>query len=113
MQPSPAANGHDPAPDPWEKQRRHKRKPVLWSARIDTGMGAVECVILDLSLGGAKLRVIGKAPGRQRVTLTIDRFGPLEADVVWARSSHLGLRFTAPPDKVAQTIGAALPLQHR
>jgi hypothetical protein len=96
-----------------DERRRHKRKPVLWKAVLDTGSGPAECAILDLSLGGAKLRVAATGTQRQRVTLVIDRFGPLEAEVIWSRSGRMGVRFTAAPEIVAGTIGAALPLSGR
>src|SRR5277367_2748449 len=68
-----------------EDRRRHKRKPVLWSARVESRTGAADCIILDLSLGGAKLRGQIEVQARQSVTLVIDRFGAIRAEVVWAR----------------------------
>ncbi len=47
-------------------RRRHKRKPVLWAARVETRIGPAECIILDLSLGGAKLR--GSCRRRRRTS---------------------------------------------
>ena len=68
-------NGHALPDEAFEKQRRHKRKPVLWSARVDTGTLCAECIILDLSMGGAKLKAQSDAKVHQAVTLVIDRFG--------------------------------------
>jgi hypothetical protein len=93
-----------------EDRRIHKRKPVLWAARVETFAGAAECIILDLSLGGAKLRGQAKVAAKQPVTLVIDRFGALRAEVVWARSGHMGLRFTDEPEQVAHILGSTLPL---
>jgi hypothetical protein len=91
-------------------RRQHKRKPVLWAARIETRDGACECIILDLSLGGAKLRSAAEVAKQQMVTLVIDRFGALNAEVMWARSGRMGLRFVDEPDQIAHIIGATLPL---
>lgn len=112
MRSSSSVNGHAVLND--DERRKHKRKPVLWSARVETGRDVAPCVILDLSLGGAKLK--GTAEGaktRDRVMLVIDRFGAIPAEVVWARSGHMGLRFTDRPENVAHIIGAALPLRDR
>jgi hypothetical protein len=113
MQGKPLVNGHDALEAMWDEKRRHKRKPVLWSARVETDTGAAACIILDLSLGGAKLRVPPQAKANQAVTLVIDRFGAINAVVAWCRSGEMGLRFTDPPEQVAHIIGAALPLVSR
>jgi hypothetical protein len=93
-----------------EDRRRHKRKPVLWSARVESRTGAAECIILDLSLGGAKLQGKVEVQARQAVTLVIDRFGAIRAEVVWARSGYMGLRFTDSQDQIAHILGSTLPL---
>ncbi|HUZ74791.1 MAG TPA: PilZ domain-containing protein [Stellaceae bacterium] len=92
------------------ERRRHKRKPVLWAARVETRDGPCECIILDLSLGGAKLRGNTAVAAKQVVTLVIDRFGALRAEVVWSRLNYLGLRFVDTPDQIAHILGATLPL---
>ncbi len=91
-------------------RRQHKRKPVLWAARVETREGPFECIILDLSLGGAKLRGGAPVAAKQIVTLVIDRFGALRAEVMWARSGHMGLRFADNPEQIAHVLGATLPL---
>jgi len=93
-----------------EERRQHKRKPVLWSARIESNAGAAECIIMDLSLGGAKLRGQIAVKARDAVTLVIDRFGTIRAEVVWARMGYLGLRFTDSQDQIAHILGTTLPL---
>lgn len=107
------ANGHADDDANWDEKRRHKRKPVLWSARIETDMGPCDCILLDLSLGGAKLRTALQAKARERVMLVVDRFGAINAEVAWCRSGQMGLRFRDLPETVAQLFGGALPLAHR
>jgi hypothetical protein len=112
MQSSSSVNGHAVLTD--DERRKHKRKPVLWSARIEARDEIVPCIILDLSLGGAKLKgQAASARTRDRVMLVIDRFGAIPAEVVWSRSGHMGLRFTERPESVSHIIGAALPLNDR
>lgn len=114
MQGKPLANGHAADDEAmWDEKRRHKRKPVIWSARVETETGQAECIILDLSLGGAKLRVPAQAKAHQPVTLVIDRFGAINGEVAWCRSGQMGLRFTDAPEQVARIIGEALPLAKR
>jgi hypothetical protein len=110
MQGKSLANGHDALETMWDEQRRHKRKPVLWSARVESETGTAPCIILDLSLGGARLRVPPQAKANQPVTLVIDRFGAINAVVAWCHSGEMGLRFTDAPEQVANIIGGALPL---
>ncbi len=95
----------------WDEKRKHKRKPVLWAARIETQAGEpAECIILDLSLGGAKLRCAAKVAARQPVRLVIDRFGVLRGQVAWVRSGMIGLHFIDPPEQISHIVGAKLPL---
>jgi hypothetical protein len=110
MQSMPAVNGHAVLEPSDEERRQHKRKPVLWAARVETRNGPADCVILDLSLGGAKLRAPVAVSAKQPVMLVIDRFGALRAEVVWARRGHMGLRFVDAPEQVAHIIGTTLPL---
>jgi len=91
-------------------RRNHKRKPVLWSARLESREGSASCIILDLSAGGAKLRGISPASRKDEVTLVIDRFGSLRAEIMWARMGLLGIRFLDTPEQIAEIIGGKLPL---
>jgi PilZ domain len=104
-------NGHAATEARYAERRRHKRKPVLWSARVESYAGPADCIILDLSLGGAKIKTSATpVPAHQKVTLVIDRFGALRAEVVWSRMGHMGLRFTDSPDHIAHVVGTTLPL---
>lgn len=94
----------------WENRRKHKRKPVLWAARIETPDGDFDCIALDLSRGGAKVRLAAPLALHQAVTLVIDRFGALGAEVVWRRSGQVGLKFTDDPATIARILGNSLPL---
>jgi hypothetical protein len=78
--------------------------------RIETDTGNQEAIILDLSLGGARLRLPTPIKSREAVTLVIDRFGRLNAQVAWCRSGQIGLRFLDRPEHVQHVIGGAIPL---
>jgi hypothetical protein len=94
--------------------RAHSRKPVLWSARAETAAGAVSCIALDLSLGGAKLRLSSPLAKAQTVTLVIERIGSLRAEVKWCAQDggihSAGVHFTDPPDLIARMLRRALPV---
>ncbi len=94
--------------------RAHSRKPVLWSARAETGAGAIACIALDLSVGGAKLRLSTPLATKQIVTLVIERIGSFRAEVMWcARDGSIhscGIHFTDPPELVARMLRRALPV---
>ncbi len=92
------------------EQRRFKRKPVLWAARLETGEGSFDCITLDLSLGGAKLRMATTSPLKEPVSLVLERFGILHAEVAWQRPDTVGLRFTDEPEYIAGILGRTLPL---
>jgi hypothetical protein len=103
----PAAPGDTAS---WEERRKYKRKPVLWAAKLETASGRHECITLDLSLGGAKLRVDTTVAPNEQVTLVFDRFGPLRAEVAWVEGGTIGLRFTEDPQRVGNALGGSLPL---
>lgn len=104
QEPPPDTASEDP-----RDRRKHVRKPVLWAARLETAAGSFDCVVLNLSLGGARLQVT--APILPPVvTLVMERFGALRAEIVWQLNDGIGLRFTADPDEVARTLKGALPL---
>lgn len=94
----------------YSDQRKYKRKPVLYSARLETLNGTYDCIALDLSLGGAKLRLSTAMQMKQPVALVLDRFGVLQAEIVWQRPGLVGLRFTNDPDYIGSILGRTLPL---
>jgi PilZ domain len=94
----------------WQERRRHRRKPVMWTARLETEGGAVACSAFDLSLGGAKLRLDGAVALHRPVLLVLDRHGEIAAEAVWQDGDTLGLRFTDRAEQVRAVLGDALPL---
>jgi hypothetical protein len=100
-----SSRAHDPpTPAAGADRRRHRRADVRWSAQLDTADGFYDCVVRNLSWGGAKLALIaGLVPG-QAVRLAIARGGTLRAAVVWIRYGAIGIRFTEPPDLIAAAI---------
>jgi len=94
----------------WKGRRKHRRKAVLWSARLEAEEGAFDCVAFDLSLGGVKLRLNARVALHRPVTLVLERFGSLAGELVWRRAGTIGLRFLASSEEVARLLGDSLPL---
>ncbi|SRR5579862_2397698 len=94
------------------EQRRHIRKRVLWAARLDTAEGSFNCVILNVSRSGAKLRLPAATTlsPQEPIELVFETFGELKGQIVWQRGDKMGIRFTTDPDQVAAIIGASLAL---
>jgi hypothetical protein len=92
------------------EQRRHIRKHVLWTARLETTGGALDCIILNISRSGAKLRLTAPDLLLQPVKLVMESYGTLPAENVWQQVDNVGLRFNADPEAVAKILGDALKL---
>jgi hypothetical protein len=98
------------SPSPAER-RRHQRVGVMMMATLRMTRGFFECMVLDISYGGAKLamgRRMTFASGA-KVTLIISHVGEFRAEPVWQRDDFIGLRFTDPPETVAAALGKLLP----
>jgi hypothetical protein len=93
-----------------KEQRRHIRKHVLWTAKLETLEGAFTCIILNVSRSGAKLRVTAPSLSRQSVKLVMESYGSLPGEIVWQNADKMGIRFSAEPEEVAKILGDALTL---
>jgi hypothetical protein len=90
--------------------RRSVRKRVLWAAKLDVGGDRYDCIVVDLSLGGARLSVTAPVLKGEIVTLRLDRFGALSCEVVRQEERSIGVRFVEDADRIAEIFGARLPL---
>jgi cellulose synthase (UDP-forming) len=99
-------------------QRASYRFPVLLPARVELpGLGALPCVVRDLSRGGAALLLRAAPPALERLRVTI--FDPalsLEAAPVYVRTepdgmARLGLRFELRNTEAAQSLLDCLYVQ--
>lgn len=82
---------------------------VLWGGRLRYNHQDYDCRVLAISLGGVKVRVGDPVAVPSPVILCLDRFGEFLCKVAWRAGDHLGLDFTDPPERIAETIGAAVP----
>jgi transposase len=95
--------------DSWKDRRLYGRSHVLWGARLLSGAGEQDCVILDLSAAGAMLRLSDPSVSPAHVAVSTDRFGKLRGRVMWQQGNVVGLRFSERPQLVARTVDGSLP----
>ncbi len=76
--------------------RRRSKRCVLerrTSAYVQAGEERFDCVIEDISLGGARLRFDGDAPAGGGLTLEHAVAGSFHGSVAWRRDGVCGFRF--------------------
>jgi hypothetical protein len=90
--------------------RQTVRKRVLWAAQLARGSKRFDCVVVDLSLGGARIHLSQPVTKGEMVILVLDRLGSLRAEIVWQEEQSIGLRFVEDAKTIADMIGNRLPL---
>lgn len=97
-----------------ERRRRTPRHGVLWAAQVVFGQAVLDCIVLDISLGGARVRFGAAVTLPSHVALRLRDGTVYEAVPRWFRGTMVGLEFlgagTALPDAhgVARRARAAL-----
>lgn len=85
-------------------RQRFTRRSTLLRATLRDGESTVECDLLDISAGGAKLRTpVPFAIGAQ-VLLSVGKDHQFQSRVTWREGEALGLHFLEPPEAVAAVI---------
>jgi hypothetical protein len=92
-------------------RRRFERSAVLWEAAILDGDRADGCVVLNVSEGGALLRVLDPFACATTLNIEISRVGTLAAEVTWRGVDAVGVAFKDTPREVARRFeeSAVLP----
>lgn len=75
------------------ENRRSDRRKTLLSAKILSSGGIDDCVVHDLSIGGAEIRTIAALQASQKVTLEMPRIGEIPARVAWTSENLIGIQF--------------------
>ena len=96
-------------------RRRTRRASVLWSARIarDEEEAQTACAILNLSAGGARLRLATDETLPSNFALDSGHFGRIDGQVVWRRGNVVGLAFLEAAEAVARRFEDRLPQRLR
>lgn len=103
-----AAENEDEEKDGKDRRRFH-RSTVVWAGELVTESSVVDCVVLNISVNGAKVQLSKPYQGSDTVTLKMPRFGDFEGDVVWRSGNSVGVKFRTDPKIVATIIGEAVP----
>ena len=88
--------------------RRYARTTVLWTGTLVCGELQFECVVVNISAGGALLRVEGASSCTSPVRIENPRLGSLNGKIIWRKANELGIAFDDEPEVVAEAIGKAL-----
>lgn len=99
--------------DQWKEYRRFRRKSVILASKLETAHGVFDCVALDLSLGGARLRLDGPVQILEPVTLVLSKFGRFPSEIVWRNATEAGLQFSEPPEEIAGRFGSTIPFEEK
>ena len=83
--------------------RKFPRMRVLKSAKIVLGTSSVlDCVVRDLTNGGARVKISNAANLPEDVAITFDAGRTCRpCRVAWRRIDETGLQFTDPPNQAA------------
>lgn len=95
------------------ERRSAPRWSVCWSAAITGDEHALQCLIMNLSRGGAKIGYPAPLRVGTAVTLQIRDHAPYQAVVAWRRGYFMGLEFKNLAAQAAEALerrlsGAAL-----
>ena len=84
------------------RQGTEARRQLLWSGVLQTARGPAQCLVLDISTGGARLSVGAVVAAGEAVTLMVAGMGMFRGTIVWAEQGVIGVAFAA-----AQSASAA------
>lgn len=95
---------------PKKERRAFWRTTVLWSGHLHAAGTRQECVILDVSANGAKLRFPADvAMDDDFCALEVERLGIFSCDVAWKKGNRVGLCFREGLSTIANQMNAVLP----
>lgn len=92
------------------ERRRRPRSAVIWAAKLHYAGHVLDCVILNLSGTGAKVRTKDRVEVDTPIILQGERFGMLRGQVAWAKDDTLGIKLDESPKVVSGKLADVLPL---
>jgi hypothetical protein len=111
MDATPTTSTSAAPPAALAERRQHTRIGILWMATLRSATGFIECIVLDISRGGAKLAFNGPASlPATPVALVLEGVGTFRAVAAWQRQTFAGIRFLDPPDEIARAFADLLTL---
>jgi len=86
--------------------RAFERKKVLFGAQLRIGELVHDSEIVNISFGGAQVRVGRSLKSGDTAVLIIQPFGSFETEIRWSDGKDVGIKFNGDPDKVAELVMA-------
>lgn len=86
--------------------RRDERRDVSFETEIFVGDEVIGCRILNISVGGARIKAARHFEHDSAIVLSIEPFGRFPSDIVWSRGDTLGIKFQGDPLQMAEVIMA-------
>lgn len=93
-----------PKPDSHSDHRAHARRTVLVAGRILEGEEWRPCEIINVSAGGAKIRIDHQVSPGTVVRLEIGPFGHFNGTIAWQQGEEVGLKFSHDPAEMAEVV---------
>ena len=84
--------------------RGHARKTVLVAGSLLCEGEWQTCEVVNVSVGGAKLRVLGIYCQGQELSLEIKACGRFPGVVAWVRGDEVGVTFSCDPLETAEAL---------
>ena len=84
--------------NPKSERRKSERLPILLEAAVSVDSDVINCVILDISAGGAKLQLKGTEVHLEDdqvklIRLNIPGFGDFDGEIIWTDDEYIGIKF--------------------
>ncbi len=92
------------SPPSGQEHRGHARAEVLVGARLLCEGVWRPCEVVNISVGGAKLRVQESYSPGQELRLDIELCGQFDGVAAWVRGGELGLRCTGDTSAMAEAL---------
>ncbi len=103
-----AAVAAPPAPQAGPENRKYFRHKVIWSARISAAIGDRPCTVLNISRGGAYIKLDATLDRCANVELMIPAVGRLTGWVAWSHHDRAGIAFADLTEAAAASLDQAL-----
>ncbi len=88
--------------------QKHPRYQMLCPGKFYTGGRVVDCDVLNISAGGAKIRLAQPVEAASQVGLRIDRVGEFSGRVAWRDGAILGIDFHDQLREIARIVEGIL-----
>jgi hypothetical protein len=94
------------------ERRRFKRSTTVLTGTLFCRDEIVDCVVMNISANGAKIKLKQAPAMGETVTLLVNRYGVFTGAIAWRADESVGIQFDEDPKRVAKAIGErATPVQ--